>query len=234
MRFSRLEQLVGQKNTQKIQDKTVLIFGLGGVGGNATESIARSGFGTIILVDKDTIELSNINRQLLALDSTIDLLKVDVMKNRILDINPDCNVIVYPLFYNFETKDYIWKHSIDYVIDCIDTITFKIDIIKHCMDHSIPCISVMGTGNKFHPEKLQIMPLSKTESDPIARVLRRKLRNDYKLNKITVVASSETPLKVDSLTQSPSSNSFVPNTAGILAASYIFNHVLNDIEEELK
>lgn len=234
MRFTRLEQLVGITQTKKIQDKSVLIFGLGGVGGNAVECIARSGFGTIILVDKDTVDITNINRQLLALDSTIDKLKVDVMKSRILDINPDCTVLTYPIFYNFETKDIIWENKIDYVIDCIDTITFKIDIIKHCMDHSIPFISVMGTGNKFHPEKLEIMPLSKTESDPIAKVLRKKLRFDYKLNKIMVVASKEIPLKVDSAKMSPSSNSFVPNTAGILAASYIFNRVLNDIEEELK
>lgn len=232
MRFTRLEQLIGEDKTKAIQDKSVLIFGLGGVGGNAVESIARSGFGTIILVDKDSIEESNINRQLLALDSTINQLKVDVMKKRILDINPKCRVITYPIFYNFENKDSIWENKIDYVIDCIDTITFKLDIIKHCMDHIIPCISVMGTGNKFHPEKLNIMPLSKTESDPIARVLRKKLRHDYNLKKIMVVASTETPLRVDSMTQSPSSNSFVPNVAGILAASYIFNHVLQDIEEE--
>lgn len=228
MRFSRLKQLIGEEKLTSLQNKTVLIFGVGGVGGNAVESIARSAFGTIILVDKDTIELSNINRQLVALDSTLEKLKVESMKQRIQEINPECNVITYPIFYNFETKDQIWKHKIDYVIDCIDTITFKIDIIKHCMDHKIPFISVMGTGNKFHPEKLDIMPLSKTEYDPIARVLRQKLRKEYNLDKINVVASKEIPLKVDSTKLSPSSNSFVPNTAGILAASYIFNHALNN------
>lgn len=224
--FERLIQLLGEEKVRELSTKTVLIFGLGGVGGNAVESIARSAFGRIILVDKDTVEPSNINRQLVALHSTINQPKVEVLKNRILDINPNCEVITYNMFYNFETKDQIWENKIDYVIDCIDTMTFKIDIIKECQNRGITHISVMGTGNKFHPEKLEIIPLSKTEYDPIARVLRNKLKRDYNLNKIMVVASKEVPLKVDSTTMSPSSNAFVPNTAGILAASYIFNKAI--------
>ncbi|AIO19031.1 tRNA threonylcarbamoyladenosine dehydratase [Candidatus Izimaplasma bacterium HR1] len=224
--FERLIQLIGEEKLEKLKKSTVLIFGLGGVGGSATEAIARSAFGTIILVDKDTVELSNINRQLVALHSTINHTKTEVLKKRILDINPACNVITYNMFYNFETKDQIWQNKIDYVIDCIDTITFKIDIAKVCQDKGIPHISVMGTGNKYHPEKLEIMPLSKTEYDPIAKVMRKKLRIDYKLNEIIVVASKEIPEKTDSTTQSPSSNAFVPNTAGIIAASYIFNKAI--------
>lgn len=227
MKFERLEQLIGKEKVDTLSKKTVLIFGLGGVGGNAVESVARSGFGTIILVDKDTVDESNINRQLVATLETIDQFKVDVLKERIATINPDCNVITYPIFYNFDTKDEIWSNHVDYVIDCIDTMTFKIDIIKHCINQKIEFISVMGTGNKFHPEKLDIMPLSKTEYDPIARVLRQKLRKEYNLNKIMVVASKEVPLKVNSQTHSPSSNAFVPNTAGILAASYIFNKAIS-------
>ncbi len=230
MRFSRLKEQITESRFAKIQDKTVLIFGVGGVGGHAIETIARSGFGTIILVDKDTVDETNINRQIIALDSTVGSVKVDVMKNRIHDINPNCNVITYQLFYNFDTKDQIWKHEIDYVIDCIDTITFKIDIIKTCLDKNIKFISVMGTGNKFHPEKLDIMPLSKTLYDPIAKVLRQKLKYDYNLKKIPVVASYEVPLKTRKST--PSSNSFVPSAAGIIASSYIFNQALEDIEEE--
>mgnify|MGYP002641062275 CR=1 FL=1 len=226
MRYSRLEQLIGKEKLEKIQDKTVLIFGLGGVGGNATESIARSGFGTIILVDKDVVDITNLNRQIIALDSTLGLNKTDVMKTRILDINPRCNVITHTIFYNFETKSQIWEHHIDYVIDCIDTVTFKLDIIRECINRHISFISVMGTGNKFHPEKLDIMKLSKTMYDPIARVLRQKLRKETNIDKIMVVASSEQPLKVDSAKYSPSSNSFVPNTAGLLAASYIFNKAI--------
>lgn len=224
--FERLIQLIGEEKVAKLKNSTVLIFGLGGVGGNAVEAIARSAFGTIILVDKDTVEMSNINRQLVALNSTIDLPKTEVLKQRILDINPHCNVITYNLFYNFDTKDQIWENKIDYVIDCIDTMTFKIDIAKECQSRNITHISVMGTGNKFHPEKLEIIPLSKTEYDPIARVLRNKLKKECNLSKIMVVASKEAPLKVDSTTTSPSSNAFVPNTAGILAASYIFNKAI--------
>lgn len=229
MRFERLEKQIGKENVEKLQDKTVLIFGVGGVGGHAIESIARSAFGTIIIVDKDTVDITNINRQIIALSSTIGTPKVDVMKQRIKDINPDCNVITYQTFYDFETKETIWDNKIDYVIDCIDTMTFKIDIIKTSIEKEIPYISVMGTGNKFHPEKLDIMPLSKTEYDPIAKVLRKKLRTDYNLNKIPVVASKEIPFKTN--TNTPSSNSYVPATAGIIAASYIFNKALKDIME---
>lgn len=224
--FSRLIQLIGKEKVKNLQSKTVLVFGLGGVGGNAVEALARSAFGTIILVDKDTFEPSNINRQLGSLHSTLGRSKVDTFKERILDINPNANVITYNMFYNFETKDKIWSHHIDYVIDAIDTMTFKIDIIKECIVRNIVQISVMGTGNKFHPEKLEIIPLSKTEYDPIARVLRNKLKKQYNMNKIMVVASKERPLKVDSTKLSPSSNAFVPNTAGLLAASYIFNKAI--------
>ena len=224
--FERLIQLIGLEKVQNLKTKTVVIFGLGGVGGNAVEAIARSAFGTIILVDKDTVESSNINRQLVALHSTINQPKTEILKQRILDINPNCTVITYNMFYNFETKEELWKHKIDYVIDAIDTITFKIDIAKECHNRNITHISVMGTGNKYHPEKLEIIPLSKTEYDPIAKVMRNKLKHDYKLNKIMVVASKEVPDKTDSTKQSPSSNAFVPSTAGILAASYIFNKAI--------
>lgn len=228
MRFSRLEQLIGPEKVQLLADKTVLIVGLGGVGGNAAEAIARSGFGHIILVDQDTVELSNMNRQLVALESTLGHPKVDVMKQRIGEINPNCDVQTHYLFYNNETKNDIWASTIDYVIDCIDTITYKIDILIETNKRNIPCISVMGTGNKFHPEKLDIIPLSKTEYDPIARVIRGKLRNTMDLHKVMTVASKERPDKVDSQTMSPSSNAFVPNTAGILAASYIFNLAIHE------
>ena len=224
--FSRLIQLIGEEKMKQIQASTVVIFGLGGVGGSATEAIARSGFGTIILVDKDTVEASNLNRQLVALHSTINQPKVEVLQRRIHDINPSCNVITYNMFYDFETKHMIWEHKIDYVIDCIDTITFKIDIVKECKARNITSISVMGTGNKYHPEQLEIISLAKTEYDPIARVMRHKLKYDYNLNQIMVVASKEVPEKVDSTKQSPSSNAFVPNTAGIIAASYIFNQAI--------
>jgi tRNA A37 threonylcarbamoyladenosine dehydratase len=229
MSLSRLELLIGPEKIALLQSKTVLIVGLGGVGGNATEAIARSGFGTIILVDQDKVETSNINRQLVATNDTIGKAKVDVMKNRIVAINPSCNVITYELFYDFDTKQQVWNHSIDYVIDCIDTITFKIDLVKEAFTRNIPIISVMGTGNKYQPEALTIIPLSKTSYDPIARVMRQKLRGVVPLKEVMVVASTEQPQKPLKPTSSPASNAFVPNTAGILAASFIFRKAIGEI-----
>jgi tRNA A37 threonylcarbamoyladenosine dehydratase len=226
--FSRLEQLTSKETVAYLQTKTVLVVGLGGVGGHAVEALARSAFGTIILVDQDSVEVSNLNRQIVALHSTLNKPKVAVLKERILDINPSCNVITYHHFYDIDSKAVIWENDIDYVIDCIDTITFKIDIVKECLERNIPFISVMGTGNKFHPEQLEILPLSKTEYDPIARVMRQKLKKEWHLKDIMVVASKEVPRKVDSTIQSPSSNAFVPATAGILAASYIFNKAISE------
>jgi tRNA A37 threonylcarbamoyladenosine dehydratase len=222
MPFSRLKQLIGESRFETLSTKTVCIVGLGGVGGSAAEAIARSGFGKILLVDQDIIEKSNINRQIVALQSTIGMPKVDVMKERILDINPDCQVDTLHMFYNETTKDKLWQQPIDFIIDAIDTITYKIDLVQEAFQRNIPIISVMGTGNKYCPEQLDIMPLSETSYDPIARVMRQKLKHRLPLQQIMVVASKEPPTKVDSMTMSPSSNAFVPNTAGILAANYIF------------
>lgn len=222
MPFSRLKQLIGEPLFDVISTKTVCIVGLGGVGGSAAEAIARSGFGHVILVDQDTIEPSNMNRQLVALHSSIGKPKVEVMKERIQDINPGCQVDVLHMFYNAETKHKLWQLNIDYVIDAIDTITYKIDLVKEAYQRHIPIISVMGTGNKYHPEKLDIIPLGKTSYDPIARVMRQKLKHTLNIDKVMVVASLEPPTKVDSMTMRPSSNAFVPNTAGIMAANHIF------------
>lgn len=227
MIFERTIQLIGMEKFNKLQGTTVLVFGIGGVGGHVIEALVRSGIGKIILVDRDVVDESNMNRQIIALKSTIGKAKTEIMKERILDINPLCEVRTYHMFYDFESKSKIWENEIDFVVDCIDTITFKIDIIKECIERDIKMISVMGTGNKFHPEKLEILPLSKTEQDPIARVIRTKLRKLHINNKVMVVASKEPPLKVDSSTHSPSSNAFVPATAGLLAASYVFNEVID-------
>lgn len=226
MPFSRLIQLIGDDAFTTLSQQTVMIVGLGGVGGSACEAIVRSGIQHIILVDGDVVRKSNLNRQIIALQSTIGQSKVKVMKSRIADINPDAVVEIYPIMYNFDTKQDILNHRIDFIIDAIDTITFKIDLIKEAFARDIPIISVMGTGNKFLPQKLDVMPLSKTAYDPIARILRQKLKQELNLNYVPVVASTEPPLKVDSLKMSPSSNAFVPNTAGILAASHVINTIL--------
>lgn len=227
MSFARLQDQITPEQFTALTSSTVLIVGLGGVGGHAAEAIARSAFGTIILVDHDDVSPSNINRQIVAMHSTIGQPKIDVMKQRILDINPDCIVHTHHTFYDDDTKAEIWAHSIDYVIDCIDTITYKMDLVREAMQREIPIISVMGTGNKLQPEQLAIVPLSKTEYDPIARVMRQKLRHEVDMSRIPVVLSKEVPLKKD--VPYPTSNSFVPSTAGILAASYMFRIAIGEI-----
>ncbi len=228
MRFKRLIQQIGNDNMNRLRQSTVLVVGLGGVGGNAAEAIARSGFGRIVLVDRDVFDITNINRQLGALDSTMQTRKVDVIKQRIKDINPACEVIAHHLFYDDETKAMIWAEPIDYVIDCIDTITYKLDLVRETQTRGIPAIHVMGTGNKLCPERLRIMSLASTTHDPIARVMRQKLRDACNLKQIAVIASDEPPLTLDPPTNVPSSNPFVPNAAGILAASYIFRKAINE------
>ncbi len=226
MKFKRTIQLIGEEKFERIRKSTVLVVGLGGVGGHATEALARSGVGKLIIVDKSLVDETNINRQVIALTSTIGLPKPTVMKNRLLDINKDIEVVTYYEFYDFDSKEEIFNHKIDYVIDAIDTVTFKIDIIKECLNRNIPFISSMGMGNKLHPELLEISELSKTSYDPIAKVIRKVLREERITGKVPVIYSKEEPYKVDSESKNPASNSFVPATAGLLAASYIVNKII--------
>lgn len=224
MKFKRLELLVGQKGLKRLSDKTVLVMGMGGVGGHATMALARSGIGRLIIVDMDAVEISNINRQIVALHSTIGLSKVEIMKARILDVNPECEVIAHHTFYNADSKEGILNQKIDFIVDCIDTITYKIDIIKEALSRDIPIISSMGAGNKFHPEMLEISELSKTSHDPIARVIRIKLRREKIYGKVPVVYSKEQPRKTEN--DVIGSTSFVPSSAGLLCASFVVNSFL--------
>lgn len=228
MRFKRTIELIGIDKFTLLKESTVLVLGLGGVGGHACESLARSGIGTLIIVDKDCVDESNINRQVIALSSTIGLPKVEVMRKRILDINPDCEVIPYHIFYNDDSKNEILNHKIDFVCDAIDTVTFKIDIIKECLERNIPIISSMGMGNKLHPEQIVISELSKTSYDPIARVIRAKLRKEKINKKVPVIYSKEEPNKVEQIKLTPASNSFVPATAGLIMASYVVNELIKN------
>jgi len=220
--FERLKQQIGCELFQQIQMKTVVIVGLGGVGGHAAEAIARSAFQQIILMDPDKVDASNLNRQVVALHSTIGRYKVDVMKDRILDINPDCQVITLAKSYNEETKEWLFMHEIDYVIDAIDNVKDKVDLIEETMKRKIKLISVMGTGRKFYPEQLEIIPLSKTSYDPLARTLRQKLRKTLDIRKIKVVSSKEPPKPLDPDNPAPCTNAFVPATAGLLAGNFVF------------
>ena len=224
MRFERLKLLVQDSGLEKLSSTSVLVLGIGGVGGHCAMALARSGVGTIIIVDKDVVDVTNINRQVIALQSTIGLSKVEVLKERILDVNPDCNVITYHTFFNHETKDEILSNKIDYICDCIDTITFKIEVIRQAISKDIPIISSMGAGNKFHPELLEITDISKTTYDPIARVIRNKLRKERIFAKVPVVYSKEIPRKTEN--DVIGSTSFVPSSAGLLMASYVVNKIL--------
>lgn len=226
MIFKKTIQLIGEDKFNLLQNSTVLVVGLGGVGGHATEALARSGIGKIIIVDKDVVDETNINRQIIALSSTVGEAKTEVMKKRLLDINKNIEVITYHTFYNLETKEEIFSHEIDYVIDAIDTITFKIDIIKECLKRGIPFISSMGQGNKLHPELLEISEITKTTYDPIAKIIRKKLRKENVIGKVPVIYSKEEPNSQDTTRRAPSSNSFVPAVAGLLAASYIVNKII--------
>lgn len=226
MRFERTIQQIGINKFNLLSKSTVLVLGIGGVGGHACESLARSGVENLIIVDKSPVDMSNINRQIIALSSTIGIPKVEAMKKRLLDINPNINVTTYYEFYNLETKKHILNHKIDFICDAIDTITFKIDIIKEALSKNIPIISSMGMGNKLHPELIEISDITKTSYDPIAKVIRKKLRSERIVGKVPVVYSKEKPFKEDNIATNPASNSFVPATAGLIMASYIVNKLI--------
>lgn len=222
--LQRLETIIGNDKIDALKNSTVLIVGIGGVGGHALESITRSGIGNIIIIDKDVVDITNLNRQLISLNSNIGELKIDVAKNRILDINPKCNIKCFNMFLDITNIDDILKLNIDYVIDACDTITTKILLIENCIKKDIKIISCMGTGNKFNPSMLEIIDINKTSYDPIAKIIRKKLKDDRINKKVMVVCSKEKPVKVTSRT--PGSNSFVPGSAGILCASYVINDIL--------
>lgn len=228
-RFSRSALLLGQEGIEKLKNARVLLFGLGGVGGAAAEALARAGVGEMTLVDNDTVSLSNINRQLLATDETLGMQKTETARKRILSINPDCRVNVENLFYlpgetELITKDY------DYIIDAIDTVTAKIDIASKADALGIPLISCMGTGNKLHPEMLEIEDIFKTSVCPLCRVMRAELKKRG-IKKLTVIYSKEEPRKVtcgeENGRHAPGSVPFVPPVAGYLIASKVVQDITN-------
>ena len=223
--FQRLEKIIGNSSLELIHNTSVMVIGIGGVGGYVVEGLIRSGIKNIILVDFDTVDITNKNRQIIALDSTIGMKKVDVMKNRILDINKECNVIIIDNFLNSEnTSDIINKYQPDYVVDACDTMTTKKEIIASCLKYNIKFISSMGTGNKLNPRRLKISDLSKTNYDPLAKILRKWVKDEKIKGKIPVLWSDEIPIKTHDRT--PGSTSFVPSSAGLMIASYIINDII--------
>ena len=224
MWLNRLELQIGKNNINKLRDTTILIVGLGGVGGYATESLARSGIGHIIIVDYDKIDITNINRQIIANTNNIGEYKTTEFKKRILEINPDCIVDVINERVTPDNINMLFSNNIDYIVDACDTFDTKMALIYESINRKIKLISSMGTGNKLDPSKLKIMDIRKTSYDPIAKKIRKRLKDERINNKIMVVCSTETPIKTES--KIISSNSFVPATAGLLIASYIINEII--------
>ncbi len=229
--FVRLEMLVGNKNMQRLADTHVVIYGIGGVGSFVAEALARSGVGKLTLVDFDTIAESNLNRQIHATIETIKALKVEAMKERILLIHPECEVVTRSEKYNIENAEDFFEEKIDYIADAIDMVSSKLDLICRAKEKGIPIISAMGTGNKLYPEKLEIADLYQTSNCPLARVMRKELKKRG-IKKHVVVYSKEDPirplqLEKGKLHETPGSTSFVPSTAGLLMASYIVREVID-------
>ena len=223
-RFDRLVKMIGEDSLQSIQSKTVLVLGCGGVGGYVVEGLVRSGIGSIIIVDFDVIDETNINRQIIALTSNIGRKKVDVLEERVHDIHPDCKVIKYDDFILDENIDILFQNKIDYLVDACDTMSTKKKVILECLNRKIPFISSMGTGNKLDPTCLQIIDIRKTVNDPLARILRKFIK-DQKINdKVMVLSSIELPVKTGD--RIPGSSAFVPSSAGLLIASYIIREFI--------
>ena len=228
--FSRTELLIGKKGIEKLKDSKVAIFGLGGVGSYVLEGLARSGIGDFILVDKDEVDITNLNRQIIATRKTIGKPKVEVAKERILEINPDANVGIYKEFFMPETKG-ILDESIDYIVDAVDTVTAKIELVVRANKLNIPIISSMGTGNKLDPTKFGVADIYKTSVCPLAKIMRKELKI-REIKKLKVVYSKEEPIKRQESNelgkQVPASISFVPSVAGLIIAGEVFKYILKE------
>ncbi|TRZ37462.1 tRNA threonylcarbamoyladenosine dehydratase [Niallia circulans] len=243
--FSRNELAIGTEGLEKLKNSTVAVLGIGGVGSFSAEALARSGVGKLILIDKDDVDITNVNRQVIALLSTVGRPKVDIMKERIADINPECEVIALKMFYTEETYEEIFAYGLDYVVDASDTISYKIHLMKECLTRNIPIISSMGAANKMDPTRFQIADISKTHTDPIAKVVRLRLRKEGIRKGIKVVFSDESPIviredvrkvvgkdnaPIRKAKMPPSSNAFVPSVAGLIMASDVIKELLGDIK----
>ncbi len=221
---SRTAALLGETGVAGLSRSCVAVFGIGGVGGHLAEALARAGVGSITLIDRDTVSLSNINRQAIALHSTVGRAKVNVMAERITDINPACRVTPLEMFYLPETAHTVDLTSFDYVADCVDTVAAKIELAVRCTEAGVPLIAAMGAGNKLHPERLRLGDLFKTEVDPLARVMRRELKARG-IRHLLCAWSDEPPLPSavigDNGKPAPGSVSFVPPAMGLMMAGEI-------------
>lgn len=225
--FSRTEMLIGSKELNILSQSKVAVVGIGGVGSYAVEALARSGVGAIVMVDGDSVDRTNINRQIHANVHTIGLPKVHAMKERVLSINPIIEVETYHMEYNSETSQMLIERDYDYVIDAIDTISAKIDLVIQCKDMEIPIISSMGAGNKMDPTAFRVTDIFDTHTDPIARIMRSRLR-DEGIDDLKVVWSDERPIRrhTDG-PRVPSSIAFVPSVVGLIMAGEVIKDLIN-------
>lgn len=247
--FSRSELLIGKEAIEKLKNSSVVVFGIGGVGSYTAEALARSGIGRLILVDDDRVCITNINRQIIATTRTVGKPKVDVMKERILEINPNAEVITYQKFYNSESADEILKPDYDYVVDAIDTVSSKIDLVVKCKEMGLLIISCMGAANKLDPTMFRVGDIYKTTIDPLSKVMRKELRK-RNIDSLKVVYSTEEPIKPDQESEAscklhcicppgtarkcsarrqvPGSVSFVPSVAGLIIAGEVVKDLIRD------
>lgn len=225
-KFDRFEKLIGKEKLNNLSNKTVLVLGCGGVGGYTVEALARSNIGTLILVDFDNIDETNINRQIIALTSTIGRYKVDVLEERVKDINSECKVVIIKEFIDKSNIEKLFDLKFDFLVDACDTISTKKEIIKLCLAKKIKFISSMGTGNKLDPSKLEITDILKTNNDPLARIIRKFVKDEKIKGKVKVLTSTELPIKTGDRT--PGSSAFVPAVAGLMIAGHVVDTFLRE------
>lgn len=226
--FQRTEMLIGKDKLDILQKSTIMVVGIGGVGSYTVEALARSGVGHLIIVDNDEIDITNINRQIHAFPSTVGMKKVDVMKDRILAINPEARVTCLDLFVGEDNIDQLLAYNVNYIVDAIDTITSKIHLVLKAKENSIPIVSSMGAGNKLDPTRFELADISKTSVCPIARVMRRELKKRGLTKGLRVVFSKEEPVKVFTEKRYPASIAFVPSVAGLILASSVVNELIKE------
>lgn len=231
--FSRTELLIGKEAVEKLKRSRVAVFGLGGVGSYTVEALARSGVGSLDLIDNDTVSLTNINRQLIAVHSTIGRLKTEVERDRVIDINPDIKVNIYNTFYSAGNSADFSFSEYDYIVDAIDTVASKLELITQAKKANVPIISSMGTGNKLNPTLFEVADISKTSVCPLAKVMRRELKK-RSIENVKVVYSKEEPLKpkfeseevIESKRRVPASIVFVPSAAGMIIAGEVIKDLI--------
>lgn len=226
--FERLGLLIGEESVGRLKNSRVAVFGIGGVGGYVVEALARSGVGSLVLTDNDVVSITNLNRQIIALHSTVGKYKVDIMADRVHDINPDAEVMVNKCFFLPETASGFDFSSYDYVADCVDTVSAKIEIIARAKEAGVPVISAMGAGGKLNPEMFEVADISKTSVCPLAKVMRRELKARG-IKDVKVVYSKEEPIRnivggaadPESGRHVPGSSAFTPSVMGLIIASHI-------------